>query len=187
MDTQQEAPMAPAPEVALVPKLLAKRGRSRTENRTSHSFSIGGPDRDVLAHEAAKYGQSPGNLARDFALQLIRMRQEHALLGADSSPERTLLHTQLAGLEKRMAATVTTLKDQLADMQAQNAVLMALVDAFVTTYLMHTPRVPEERRAEQSEATQQRYDKLLARVAASVQAGGQDSLAERVQAINLGV
>lgn len=170
------------------PALALKLRSSREVPRTSASFNISGHAYDVLAHYAGEHGVSIGIAARDLALRLIQMQKEDAKIGQGTGDERELIHTQIAGLEKRMAATVTTLKDELADLKAQNAILLALLDAFAATYLVHTPPVPEELRAEQAESGGQRYDKLLTRVAAAIQgASGQSAVLERIQAINLGV
>jgi len=178
---------APANDAESAPR-KRKLLRPQAAPRTHASFNVSGDSHDALAHEAARHGVTIGIVARDYALRLITMQREDALLGQGSGGDRALLHTQIAGLEKRMSATVTALRDELADTQGQLAVVAGLLDAFLAAYLAHTPSIPDEHRAERAESGKARYEKLLARVAAGLQTDtGRAAIVDRVQSMAAGV
>ena len=154
-------------------------------NRTTASFQVSGAELDLLQHEAAKHGVSKGVLARDYALRLIHMQLEDALVGQGAGGEKALVHTQIAGMERRVAATVGKLQDELEDVKAVLAVTVGMLDAFVGSWLVHTPEVPQALKAEYAQAAKARYEKILARVASGVQSG--DSVVARVHSLNAGV
>jgi len=179
---------ASAADADPTPPRKRKLLRPTAAPRTHASFNVAGDSHDALAHEAARHGVTIGVVARDYALRLIQMQREEALLGQGSGAERALLHTQIAGLEKRMSATVTQLRDELAETQGQLAVVAGLLDAFLAAYLAHTAPVPEHEKADRAASGKDRYDKLLKRVAAGLQTeSGRSAIVDRVQSLAAGV
>lgn len=110
-----------------------------------------GPYAERIEKEAAERRVSKAALVTDYALQGL----SHTENG----------NTELAGFEKRIAATMLAVRGDVEAVQAELDTLVAMVDLFVKMMLIHLPEPAlDESEAVQSSALT-RYDKFIKQVA----------------------
>lgn len=110
-----------------------------------------GPYADRIEAEAAERRVSKAALITDYAL-----------LGLSHTENG---HTELAGFEKRIAATMLSVRGDVEAVQAELDTFIAMFDLFVKLMLIHLPEpAGDESEAVQSSALT-RYEKFIKQVA----------------------
>lgn len=115
------------------------------------NIKLVGPYAERIEAEAAERRVSKAALITDYTLRALSQTEEN--------------HTELAGFEKRIAATMLAVRGDVEAVQAELDTFIAMFDLFVKMMLLHLPEPPmSESEAVQSSALT-RYDKFIKQVA----------------------
>lgn len=84
---------------------------------------------------------------------------------------RESLIAERDALEARIAGTLSRTRKDIGLVRNEVHVLMALVDRFIRSYLLHTPPVPADAMDAQAATASDRYQKLMREIPAALQNG----------------
>jgi hypothetical protein len=144
-----------------------------------HAYLAAG-DYKRLRLEALTRGVSLSRCAADCLAEYFALRREMATALEAEVPEELetlapsrVIHVLLAQTEQRLVATIDHYSENLLDVRAQVAAILAMLDRAHFTYLCHTPEMPLEARDQAFARGQQRWATWRRAVASMLRSIGQ--------------
>jgi hypothetical protein len=115
--------------------------------REVHSY-IGPGDYRRLMQEATSRGVSVSKCVADCLTEYFALRADMASVvaapGHLGQPHQGLIHSLLARTEERLAVTLESQSERVADLQDTLRAVEAMLDRLAFLYLIHTPELPDE-------------------------------------------
>lgn len=133
----------------------------RTDKPITVNVKFSGEDAALIRAEAARTGTARGQLVRDYTMDFIRLRDEHAAMVArpDAEQDGHLVHTILQQMEARQAATMERIEDKVDRQHAELTLQMATIDALAKLLFQRLPTPPDDEAAGWTSDAIYRYQK----------------------------